>query len=202
VGSLILGAEVTAIYRSRHRAPAAPSEATIDEPQAPAAAPPPIADPRPATPAPAPRPPIAAAPPAEEPRPAAPIDGPLKRPLFVAPEIETVIRTADETVFQELGLPEATREAIRRLNEEHEHKLHLLRAGYAGTPTEQQLQGSRANIAAFKQTRRDALQELLGADTEIRFERAERAATKHLHNQFRVQSLGGVSPSVPAPSAQ
>jgi hypothetical protein len=69
-------------------------------------------------------------------------------------------------------------------------------------PSEQRLNGNSANVAAFKQTRREALQELLGADTEIRFERAEHAATKHLHNQFRVQSLGGVSPTVPAPSAQ
>lgn len=202
VGALILGAEVTAIYRSRHRPPAAPSEVATEEAPPPAAAPPELAASPPAPrPAPPP-PPIAPAPTAPEPSEVAPVDASARRPLFVAPDIETVIHTADEEVFQKLDLPDATRAAIRRLNEEHAQKLHLLRAGDGAVPSEQRLNGNSANVAAFKQTRREALQELLGADTEIRFERAEHAATKHLHNQFRVQSLGGVSPTVPAPSAQ
>jgi hypothetical protein len=202
VGALILGAEVTAIYRSRHRAPTAASEVANEEAPPSAAAPPELAASSPAPrPAPPP-PPIAPAPTAPEPSEVAPVDASARRPLFVAPDIETVIHTADEEVFQKLDLPDATRAAIRRLNEEHAQKLHLLRAGEGAVPSsEQQLNGNSANVAALKQTRRAALQELLGADTEIRFERAEHAATKHLHNQFRVQSLRGVSPTVPAPSS-
>ncbi|MEP6652035.1 MAG: hypothetical protein ABJA82_01675 [Myxococcales bacterium] len=205
-GALIVGAEVTAIYRSRHRTPAAPTEVATEA--ATEVAPPPAAaptefvasSPAPRLAAPPPPPPITPPPPAPEPSEVASVDAAARRPLFVAPDIETVIHTADEEAFQKLDLPDATRAAIRRINEEHAQKLHLLRAGEGAVANEQQLKGNSANVAAFKQTRRAALQELLGADTEMRFERAEHAATRHLHNQFRVQSLGGVSPSLPAPT--
>jgi hypothetical protein len=195
VGVLALGAEVTAIYRSHHRAPAAASETAPEEIE-PAAPPPPIPPPAPTAPPPPPPPATVAVAPPPEPEPAAPVDAAAaQRPQFVSLDIETTIRTADEQVFAKLELPDATRAAIRRINEEHQQKLRLLRAGDAGVTGEQQLEGNRANVTAFRQTRREALQEILGPDTEIRFERAERAATKHLHNQLRAEALGGVSPT-------
>jgi hypothetical protein len=205
LGSLILGAEVCAIYRSRQHVPAAAVAEPADEPAS--AAPPPavenVVNPPP-PPAPAPSaPPVAIAPPptADSPPPEAAAAATGKRPSFVAPDIETVIRAADEQAFQKLDMPEATRAAIRRINEEHAQKLHALRAGEPGASSEQQLNGNTANITAFRQTRREALEEILGADTAIRFERTEHAATKRLHNQFRVQSLHGVPPgdTVPTP---
>jgi len=78
-----------------------------------------------------------------------------------------------------------------------------LRAGDGRVTSEQRLDGNDANVITFKQTRREALQEILGPDTEIRFERAERAATKRLRNRLRAQALGGdVSPSAAPPSPQ
>jgi hypothetical protein len=202
VGVLVLGVEVAAIYRSHHRAPVATQEATAEEAEP--VAPPPIAPaplppaprvlprPAPAVSPPPPPPPVTAVPDAEVPAP---------RPQFTSPDIDTVIRSADEHVFDELAMPEATRAAIRHLNEEHQQKLRALREG-AGGASGQPLNGNRANVTAFRQTRHEALQELLGPDTGIRFERAERLAAKHLHNQIRAEALGGVSPPSAAPTVQ
>jgi hypothetical protein len=200
IGVLVLGVEITAIYRSHHHPPVATHEGEPREPEL-AAPPPPAAPlpvqagPAPATPPPAPPIELAAAGPAGE--------VPTRLPQFTSPDVETVIRTVDEEVFEQLAIPDATREAIRRLNLEHQLKLHLLRAGDGRVTSEQRLDGNDANVITFKQTRREALQEILGPDTEIRFERAERAATKRLRNRLRAQALGGdVSPSAAPPSPQ
>jgi hypothetical protein len=206
VGVLVLGVEVAAIYRSHDRPPVqtvatAPEEPDPAPPTAPANPPP--TPPPAAAPNPAPNPaPAAVAPAAEPPGPLAVGDVPVQWRRFTVPDMESVIRKADEEVFEKLEIPEATRASIRRLNEEHQQKLHALRAGEPGVTNEQQLNGNRANITAFTQTRREGLQEILGPDTEIRFERAERAATKHLRNQLRAEALGGVSPSVASPAVQ
>ena len=200
VGAVVLGFEVAAIYRSHHRPPVAGQETAAEEPEPAAAAPPP---PPPVAPGPAAADsPPPAAPPAAPPIAAPAPEVPAQRPQFTSPDIDTVIRTADERVFDELAMPEVTRAAIRRLNEEHQQKLRVLRAEGPGGAGRLPLNGNQANVTAFRQTRHEALQELLGADTGIRFERAERTAAKRLHNQIRAEALGGVSPPAAPPTVQ
>jgi len=188
--------EVYALVGSRrHTAPAAPAEATASEPPPPPAvvdrAPPGTPPPPPAPPAPAPP---APAPVATAPAPslalvdasAAPAPSQDKRPLFVAPDPERVLRDADEQAFETLHLPEATRAAIRKINETHAETQRALRAGTITT-------------AEGLPTRRAAIDQLLGPDAGHQFSAAENVATKRLRSKYRNQSLHGVAPGDVAP---
>jgi hypothetical protein len=136
-----------------------------------------------------PRPVVAAAP-------AAPVDsGAAGRPLFVAPDAETVRREADEMAFATLQLTEETRAAIRQINDANAARVNALRNGVAAN------QSDSANNEAIPQSRRILLRQLLGVAAADRFEATEQAAAKRLHNRYRWQSLHGIAPGTASPEA-
>jgi hypothetical protein len=110
------------------------------------------------------------------------------RPLFVAPEAETVRREADEMAFATLQLNDDTRAAIRRINDSHAAQVSALRNGAAINQNEDD------NNDVIPSTRRGALRHLLGVGAADRFEAAEQTAAKRLHNRYRWQSLHGIAP--------
>jgi hypothetical protein len=201
MAGLVIGLEVHLLHRSRRRAaPVVSDEAPFAEapPPAPAAAvaPAPVAPPVPAA-LPPPSPPVQPSSSAAAASGAIPAgadggtdQGPAqtKRPLFVRPEPERVLRDADEQAFETLQLPEATRAAIRKINETYADTQRQLRAGLI-TTTE------------GLPTRREAIQQLLGAEAGHQFETAEHVATKQLRSQYRRQSLHGVPPGDVAPQS-
>jgi hypothetical protein len=176
--ALVIGLEVRVLLKSRrHAHPAASDDTPPTELPLPASATaaPVVVDQvpeRPPTPPPSP-PPVTAAP--------SPPIAQTKRPLFVAPEPERVIRDADEQAFEMMRLPEATRAAIRKINEEHARTERALRDGLPPPPE-------------GLPTRRAALDQLLGVEAGHQFDAAERVATKRLRSQYRSQSLHGVPP--------
>ncbi len=201
LSAMVLGSEMYAIYRWRHRARPAPIEEPEREPPANRLPEPAVV--APPTPAPSPPPPSGSI----------PADDPLapegagaiaetaiaipRRPLFVAPDAEEVLREADEQAFESLTMPESIRETIRRLNEDHAAKLRVLRSGDPGNLSPGPQIEAPLTTPGTNQTRRAALDELLGVDTARRFDAAEHAATKRLHNRYRWQSLHGVPPGTP-----
>jgi hypothetical protein len=95
--------------------------------------------------------------------------------------------------FATLQLDESTRAAIRRINESHAAHVSALRGGAAVNQSE----GSTDD--ALPQTRRLSLRHLLGVEAADRFEAAEQAAAKRLHNGYRWQSLHGIAPGTTSP---
>jgi hypothetical protein len=187
--ALVIGLEVRALLGARRHAPPAASDET-SPPESPALARPVVVDQVPERPTPPPPPaspppvtPAAATPPETFAALDAAADPPIaqtKRPLFVAPEPERVIRDADEQAFEMLHMPEATRAAIRKINDDHAEKQRAIQDG--APPPE------------GMQTRRDAIGQLLGVDAAHQFDAAERVATKRLRSRYRAESLHGVPP--------
>ena len=199
LGALVIGLEVYLLHRPRRRAapvvsdeaPAAevPQPAQPVPPAAVAPAPAPAALPPPVPPVPtASAAPAVAAIPPEADAGTDQVPARTKRPLFVAPAPERVLRDADEQAFQALQLPETTRAAIRKINEAHAETQRALRDGSITT-------------AEGLPTRRAAIEQLLGAEAAHQFSAAENVATKRLRSQYRRQSLHGVPPGDVAPQS-
>jgi hypothetical protein len=183
--ALVIGLEIYFLVGSRRRAAPAVSDDTSPA-NLPSPPPPVVVDRAPEPPPPPPAPPLAAmlAPSATTLTSDAAVDparAQTKRPLFVAPEPERVIRDADEQAFETLHLPEATRAAIRKINEDHAETQRAFRTESPPPPE-------------GLPTRRASIDQLLGVDAGQQFDAAERAATKRLRSRYRSQSLHGVPP--------
>lgn len=190
---LVLGIEGYAVFRPHRRARAAAP--ALDEaapaPVQPARA---VPEPPPPQPAPAPIPPAAApeAAPAAEPA-SAPseavlveaADDPmvLQRQRALQEHRRLVIQAADEKAFDTLNLPDAQRAAIRRINDEYVRALHAMQPG-AAEPN------SGVDLNA-DQTRRAAIENVLGAEGMPAFTVAERRAERRVRAQLRPELVRG-----------
>jgi hypothetical protein len=187
VSAAVLSVEVCTVVRSR-RAGQTTANATSEAPDVAREATPPPArqSRRPFTPPPgAPPLPSFVAPavpgsPLASPRNAGAADPGRSEPsAFFAPTADGARRNADEMVFTSLQLDADTRAAILQINEAFNAKLIALRNAAAVNGTDD------AATAAATQTRRDALRQLLGAETAARFEAGEQVAFGRLQLRRR-----------------
>jgi hypothetical protein len=89
------------------------------------------------------------------------------------------MQEADEQAFERLKLPEATRVAIRQLNEEHRKRTEL------GPERSQETDGGE--LAAAVKAREESLKLLLGVGAAKDFESEERAAIQRLRGKYRFE---------------
>jgi hypothetical protein len=195
----VIGGGAFLAVRPRHRAPVA--DEPLSEPPAPPPPPAPVTE--------RPRPQLRLRPPAESPftaptlpappqitPPVAAVEVPAgpdagvppfgwmlrRRQLAVAAVGQRAITQADERLFEMLQLPEATRAAVRQLNAESERRtresLEAARQAPAG-PVVPTGPGSPA------ETRRAALETLVGPEMAKAFDAAESDATHRLRIQAR-----------------
>jgi hypothetical protein len=189
----VVGAAVFVLARPRHGAAPADSAGAApslppepEPPQAPrvAALPPPAPGPAPA-PAPTPPPRSAETPAAEsDPRPAgedAPAPGATKpnRRALLALNHNQRLDEADAQVFVSLNLPEATRAAVRRINDEYRRRTELGPERPGGPDA--------GETAAALKARQDALALLLGAGPAKDFDVEERSAVRRLRGKYRFE---------------
>jgi hypothetical protein len=200
VSIAILGFEVYTV--ARRRAGRATANLTAEAPDpAPETTPPPASRMRPMLPRPPGAPPLPSfvsapgapplpsfvAPPvvARSPLASGPIGGATEASrggepsAFLAPTADGARRNADEMMFASMQLDSDTRTAILRINDAFNAKLIALRnAAVVNGP----------DVAASDtavQTRRDALRQLLGAETAARFEAGEQVAFGRLQMRRR-----------------
>jgi hypothetical protein len=183
----ILGATAFLVVRS-HRPP--PDHVADSEPVAPPVAPPSVAVRPPdltavPPPAPAELPPVAAVqlPPVDDAGSlddddaAAPAAARGRRGLLIVNHNRRR-QEADENVFNTLGLSDATRTAIRQINEDYRRRTE---------PAPDRAPTDVAESSAALAARTDAIARLLGSDAAKTFESEERAAVLRLRGKYRFE---------------
>ncbi len=90
---------------------------------------------------------------------------------------------ADETVFNNLGLPEQTRAAIRQINEEYRRQTEPTTPAAPASPPPVEVGDASAALKA----RQAAITQLLGPDQAKEFDSQERAAVLRLRGKYRFE---------------
>lgn len=196
VGSLILapsilGVEAYLLFGSHHRPP--PATAAPQAEAAPAPPPPRVVAPPPTPPPEMPPPPPQDSPSATDDE----IDGGTEAALWrrqgvLAAHRLQMMRDADEAAFQKLNLPEATRAAIRAIDDEYvraSQALQARREAEQAAGVDSQLPAGDINA---EQTRHAAIESLLGPTGAATFTVAERRAKRHVRNELRPQWVRGL----------
>jgi hypothetical protein len=198
----VLGAAVYVLSRSRERviasstvadevsgAPPRPAVLAVDPPNT-AAGPRGVAAPASPLPVLSPPPPLAeraaAAPDAAF---AAETGTANERLRSIAARNQRLITESDERVFEALKLSDATRAAIRRINDEASARARVALEAAPPHPP-------RTDESAPE--RRAAIKDLLGEDAAGQFDNAESAVIRHLRIQARTKPLSGAAPAAPS----
>jgi hypothetical protein len=118
-----------------------------------------------------------------------------RRALTVADHNDALRRLADERVFESRRLPDATRDAIRRINDKfavdmREYIQAPQDSARADGPTHVRDAGGTTGRAELEQIRRAALDHLLGPDEARVFEVAEQLAARALAPRYRRAGSG------------
>jgi hypothetical protein len=98
-----------------------------------------------------------------------------------------IIRAADEKAFDVLNLPDAQRAAIRSINDQYVRSLQSLPIG-ADAPNSAPQSGIDLNA---DQTRRAAIENVLGAEGMPAFNFAEHKAERRVRAQLRPELVRG-----------
>jgi hypothetical protein len=211
VAVAVIAVEVAVVLRPR-RHEVAQAQA-VEEPPPPEVPPPPAPPLPPAVPPPrrlavAPPPQPAAAPP-----PAVPVEQPApdaapppdtravlkKRALLIADHNIQVIRDADEKAFATMDLPEETRTAIRRINDDYTNRKRDQLAHDEPFPTGPDQLVAGPNAAEADRLRQEALDQLLGSDAGPKFRAAETSSAHDIRIQSRRTWLRSLQNEAPLP---
>jgi hypothetical protein len=188
---LILGLEIYVFHGSHHRAATAvvasapETSAAPSLPSTSATIASTTARPEPA-PSRSPANPVAAT---AEPTDAGGEDAYLRRRRLLADYRRQIMQAADEQTFQTLNLPDATRSAIRAIDDTYVRSLQTLQAPTAIAYGDG---GLRPPDLSAEHTRQAAIGELLGPEAAREFTTTERRAERQLRNQIRPQSVPGL----------
>jgi hypothetical protein len=201
------------VFRPRHRHETASIENVAEEP-----APPPAL---PEAPAVIEKARVHAAPPAAEPvaEPVAPAPPPAqvqgtplpedtmgvfkRRTSLIAAHRKQLLDEADERVFTTMNIPESTRSAVRKINEEFGKRLEVLPTPDQRAPNT--AQGSNPSPDSYdgaREARRAAIGGLLDSESAQAFERAEHTAEADLRAHYRRSWNKELRASAPFPSGQ
>jgi hypothetical protein len=165
-------------------APTPAPEVTVAPPPPPPPAPPPLPAAAPAQPA-----PVMAVATAPDPDAQAPGEdaqlaaAPPNRRALLTVNHNRRRQQADENVFNSLGLPEETRAAIRRINEEYRRQTEPTTPAAPASPPPVEV----GEAAAALKAREAAITQLLGPDQAKEFDSQERAAVLRLRGKYRFE---------------
>jgi hypothetical protein len=207
IGLALIGAEGYLLFRPHRR----PAPAVVETPpdddseRRPAVASP--EPPRPVQALPAESAPVAPVPAVQPPQPE--VEPPVervqnaalkKRALLMANHNQRVIQEADERAFETMKLPDATRAAIRRINDGYVKTTRdFLDANPPTWSPGEQVGANLAKSDEADRARRAALKDVLGADGVSAFETAEYSAARRLRRQYSGQWAQELDQQAPLP---